>query len=109
MDIITIEPFLKELSAELKSIDHCGVVVFDLLVFNGRSDDRFSTLLFNGKSFDGASFKILSDIDQNIINKLDDYFRTHPVLPKKSVLSFSLLKNFLKENLKKNSGTKFSF
>ncbi|WP_422452070.1 type II toxin-antitoxin system RnlB family antitoxin [Endozoicomonas sp. ALC066] len=85
---------LKALSAELNSIDYCGVVVFDLLVFNGQSDNRFATLFFNGKSFDRASFKTPTDIDQNLINKQDNYFRTHPDLLKKSVLSFSELKNF---------------
>lgn len=85
---------LKDLSAELKSINYRGFVVFDLLVFNGQSDNRFVTLVFNGQSFDRSSFKTLSNIDQRIKKNQDNYFRTHSDLLKKSVLSYSEVKNF---------------
>ncbi|MCW7553741.1 type II toxin-antitoxin system RnlB family antitoxin [Endozoicomonas gorgoniicola] len=85
---------LKDLSSKLKSFNYSGSVVFDLLVFNGLASNRFVAIIFNGNNFDRKTFKVLTDIDQDLKQGQDKYFRAHPDLLKASVLSSSELKNF---------------
>ena len=85
-----IEPIVEEIS--YCSLD--GENEFDLLVFNGLANNRFVAIAFNGNSFDRKTFKVLFDVDQDLKQGQDNYFRAHPDLLKASVLSSSELKNF---------------
>lgn len=60
---------LDELEAKLEGElgeKFCGMILFDLLLSNGNSSNRYIEANFNGKSFDYSSFKIPSTIDKQV-------------------------------------------
>lgn len=51
----------------------CGKILFDLLLSNGNSSNRYIEASFNGTSFDYSSFKIPNIIDKQI-KDISTYF-----------------------------------
>lgn len=82
------------LGESLKKINYIGLVIFDLLVINGVSSNRFVSFIFNGYKFERKTLKIIKDIDYNIKRNQDDFFRKHFDLLESSVLSSEEIKTF---------------
>lgn len=78
----------------LKELRYSGDVVFDLLVTNGLSSNRFVTIRFNGSAFDRSSFQVTDQVDCYIKTVQDIYFHAHPDLLASSVLSTEEIKHF---------------
>src|SRR5690606_4485631 len=76
---------LTEIEAALQR-DYCGKVLFDLLLCNGNSSNRFVEAFFDGQKFEKTSFHVLSQVDDEIrrfsANHYKDqpYFRESPLL-----------------------------
>lgn len=62
---------LKQLTAELDSLNFDGVVLFDLLAVNGLADNRFATMRFRQGCFERASFTVESDVSSTIRTEQD--------------------------------------
>lgn len=56
-------------------INH-SIVLFDLLLCNGKGYNRFVTMTFNGKNLNLKSFKILTKISQEIKLQSLQFFKT---------------------------------
>jgi len=87
---------LPKLEVELRDEGFKGTVVFDLLYFNGLSDNRFIEIMFDGNEFNRASYKISCKIDSEIQAHQDLFFSSRPALLASSVLSSQEVKNFTK-------------
>jgi hypothetical protein len=85
---------LKTLTSELSKEKFRGKVVFDLLLFNGLSDNRFIQFDFNGTDFDRSSFKALHESSFELKNEQNQFFKSNLHILKRSVLSSSELRCF---------------
>lgn len=85
---------LTKIGFELNKIKFKGSVVFDLLSFNGLSNNRFVQITFNDEGFDRASFCVLNNCDKLIVDEQDLFFKSHPNLLSSSVLSELELSHF---------------
>jgi len=76
---------IMDIEHELKS--HCkGMVLFDLLLSNGISSNRFMEAYFDGKHFNLSSFKTLKQVDICIKEKTIEYYRANTLLLENSIL-----------------------
>lgn len=86
---------LKSIGDELQVAGFKGVVVFDLLSCNGLSSNRFVKLFYDGSKFDRSTFCVVNNVDKNLLNQQDEFFRAHPQLLISSVLSRTEVDHFL--------------
>lgn len=63
-----------------------GKVIFDLLLSNGVSSNRFIEAEFDGDKFNYNSFKSLKDVDTLVVQKSSDFYQRNLSLLKNSVL-----------------------
>lgn len=63
-----------------------GKILFDLLLSNGVSSNRFIEANFDGDHFDYSSFKSLILVDGEIKKKLIEFYKKNTVLLENSVL-----------------------
>ncbi|MFJ5717291.1 type II toxin-antitoxin system RnlB family antitoxin [Neobacillus sp. NPDC093127] len=63
-----------------------GKVIFDLLLSNGASSNRFVEAEFDGDKFNYNSFKALPEIDNCIAKLSSDFYRRHSDLLENSIL-----------------------
>jgi hypothetical protein len=77
---------LTEIEAELAS-SYCGKVLFDLLLCNGNSSNRFMEAFFDGKQFVQTSFRILSEVDEEIRRFSANYYKDKPYFIESPLLS----------------------
>lgn len=56
-----------------------GKVIFDLMLSNGNSSNRFMEAMFDGQKFDYSSFKI-TDVDMRIKKISAGYYQENPHL-----------------------------
>lgn len=63
-----------------------GKVIFDLLLSNGISSNRFVEAEFDGDKFKYTSFKALNNVDTGIVKESSDFYRKHSALLENSVL-----------------------
>lgn len=71
---------------ELKSIDYKGEVIFDLVLSNGFSSNRFLKTVFDGDQLNIAKIEVLSKVKNNILDELYVFFYEHPQYVKASSL-----------------------
>jgi hypothetical protein len=84
---LRMEEYMNEVALFLKEKSFRGKVIFDLLLSNGNSFNRFIEVFFNGDNFDSKTIKVINNIDDNIINKSLDFYNSHLSLLENSVLS----------------------
>lgn len=75
-----------------------GKILFDLLLSNGNSSNRFIEATFNGKELDYSSFKVPSDVDLQIKKLSSSYYSNNELLKDSAVVSDSF-KFLLKKGL----------
>ncbi|SEV81793.1 type II toxin-antitoxin system RnlB family antitoxin [[Clostridium] fimetarium] len=69
-------------------------IIFDLLLANGDSFNRFAKGFFDGEKIDINSIEIV-DADTDIKNESYKYYKIHKKYLSKSVLSFGEASNFI--------------
>lgn len=77
---------LDEIEYELSLKQYSGKVLFDLLLCNGMSDNKYIEMEFDGEHFLLSSSKILNQISNIIENFIYRYLKDRPLLIKNSVL-----------------------
>ena len=75
-----------------------GKILFDLLLSNGNSSNRFIEATFNGKAFDYSSFKIPSNVDLKIKKLSSSYYSNNELFNNSAIVSDSF-KFLLKKGL----------
>lgn len=71
---------------ELKSSGYKGEVIFDLVLSNGFSSNRFLKINFDGEQLDIGKVDVLSQLTNNILDELYLFFYHHPQYVKASSL-----------------------
>ena len=71
----------------LKEINFTGEIIFDLLLANGNSSNRFIRTKIKNSEIDRTSMKVLKDIDNSIVIKSRDFYRKNKDLLDNSILS----------------------
>jgi hypothetical protein len=71
---------------ELKSIGYIGEIIFDLVLSNGFSSNRFLKTDFDGEQLNIGNIKVLSKMKSNILDELYEFFYQHPQFVKASSL-----------------------
>jgi hypothetical protein len=73
---------LSSLDKDLSKIGFDGKVVFDLLLSNGYSSNRFVEACTDGYKIHLPSMKILgiSSLDESILSRLHCFYKSHPYL-----------------------------
>ena len=85
---------LKDIANELYAYKYEGEVIFDLLLSNGNSSNRFLISKFINHKFVIKSFK-KAIISQDIRNEIANYYKNHS-----DYLSNSILTSFMIEEIK---------
>jgi hypothetical protein len=85
---------LSTLTSELSKENFRGKVVFDLLLFNGLSDNRFIQFDFDGTDFDRKSFTAVFESSFKLKSEQDQFFKSNIHILKRSVLSSSEIRCF---------------
>jgi hypothetical protein len=85
---------LIEITNELYLINYEGKVVFDLLLTNGDSTNRFLISKFSNNQFVMKSFK-KTEMPLSIIEDAVEYYRNHPEFLSKSILTNSTVNEIL--------------
>lgn len=78
---------LDEIEFKLKSCNYLGYIIFDLLMVNGNSENRFMEVYFDGEKFDRNSFKIAKKLSTHINTVSSDFYFNNLAIVEKSRLS----------------------
>jgi hypothetical protein len=88
-------PKLSLIEKELSSRQYKGRVVFDLLLSNGKSSNRYVSFNFDNNSFDKESFQVLPEVGFDLVEESRKYFEKNKELLNHGVLTdqerFSIL------------------
>lgn len=76
---------ISEIEGELEN-NFRGKVLFDLLLSNGLSSNRFLEADFDGKHFDYTSFKTLLEVNIEVRKELTEFYQKNVEYLKNSVL-----------------------
>lgn len=76
---------LREIEKELNSLFK-GKVLFDLLLSNGVSSNRYVEAVFNGQNFEYTSFKSLINVEMQLKRESTNFYRNHSEFLENSVL-----------------------
>lgn len=63
---------------ELKSIGYKGEVIFDLVLSNGFSSNRFLKANFDGENIDVNKIEVLPALKCDVLDELHTFFYEHP-------------------------------
>ncbi|MCR1834290.1 type II toxin-antitoxin system RnlB family antitoxin [Oceanobacillus caeni] len=74
------------IALELKSIGYQGDVIFDLVLSNGFSSNRFLRTDFDGEQLNISKIEVLPKLKSNILDELYVFFYEHPQYVKASSL-----------------------
>lgn len=77
---------LDEIEINLKSCNYLGHIIFDLLLVNGNSQNRFMEVFFDGNKFDRSSFKIARKLSADINTASTDFYSNNLAMIEKSRL-----------------------
>ncbi|WP_170075067.1 type II toxin-antitoxin system RnlB family antitoxin [Paraclostridium dentum] len=94
-----ISPFehLTNIEENLKLINYSGKIIFDLLLVNGNTSNRFMEVFFDGNEFDKKSFRIANKLSNEIKNITSSFYSENICIVENSRLS-----NPIKFLIKKN-------
>ena len=95
LSVSYISPFdeIEELENDLREMNFRGVVLFDLILCNGVSPNRFIKSYFDGNSFSSSIFEIVNNIKDDVKLISSNFYKNNSDLIDKGVLSkpYSLL------------------
>ncbi|WP_017756795.1 type II toxin-antitoxin system RnlB family antitoxin [Calidifontibacillus oryziterrae] len=66
------------ISYELKSMNYKGEVIFDLVLSNGFSSNRFLKTNFDGEKLNIGEIKVLTSLKSNILDEIYVFFSENP-------------------------------
>ncbi len=78
--------YLDDIENELKSKMYSGKILFDLLLCNGMSSNRYVEMEFDGENFDLFTSKVLETPSKVIKEYIYGYLKDQPSLVQNSVL-----------------------
>jgi hypothetical protein len=87
---------LIDIANELHAFEYEGVVIFDLLLTNGNSSNRFLISSFINREFVIKSFR-KTHISKDIRNEITLYYKNHKEYLSNSVLSTSTISEIINE------------
>jgi hypothetical protein len=102
VDYSRIDEYLNEIAGKLSEIQYKGKVLFDLLISNGLSNDRFYEAYFDGCKFDLTSFVKKTDIPPSILDISYEFYINNLHVLDNSVLTKPQKFLFKKTNCRKN-------
>lgn len=95
LSVSYISPFdeIEELENDLREMNFKGIVLFDLILCNGVSPNRFIKSYFDGNSFYSNTFEIVNNIKDDVKLISSNFYKNNSDLIDKGVLSkpYSLL------------------
>lgn len=68
---------LYNIEDDLRQQHFNGTILFDLLLCNGITDNRYIEVYFNGVTFDISQYKILNDIDIEAKKYINSFYLDH--------------------------------
>jgi Antitoxin to bacterial toxin RNase LS or RnlA len=74
------------IARELNTIGYKGEVIFDLVLSNGFSSNRFLKTDFDGEQLNIGKIEVVSKVKCNILDELYSFFYEHPEYVKESSL-----------------------
>ena len=92
-----ISEYIKPLENILKEESYSGIVLFDLLLYNGLNN-RFFSMEFYGDKFDYKSGKHVPKLPSIIVKKANKYLSQNKTRIENSILSKSEKIRFVKQN-----------
>ncbi len=87
VDYSRIEDYLSELSQELSGKMRSGAVVFDLLLSNGLSSDRYVSAYFDGRIFHRNTIKPVDSVDDKIKKLSSNFYLRKPEILENGILT----------------------
>ena len=78
--------YLANIEEELLGINYSGKVLFDLLLVNGNSFNRYLTAEIKKGKFDKKSFSVLSRVPDGVKEKSLEYYVQRPDILRDSIL-----------------------
>ena len=97
---LRLEEYIKDITMILQRNSYKGDVIFDLLLCNGYSTNRFIKMLFDGASFKHKTCEVIENIDISIRDLSFDFYSTNTQYLENSILSkvqIFLIKNKYKK------------
>lgn len=85
-------------SKDLESQGYKGEVLFDLLLSNGFSQNRFLKMIFDGDKINPKTSEIINEVPCILMNEIYEFYYSHPEYVENSILSDAqkyLIKNKL--------------
>lgn len=86
-DYISPIDYLSEIEDYLKTKNYLGEIIFDLLLVNGNSENRFIEAFFNGEKFSRKSFMIVNKLSNEIKNVTTEFYFNNLSIVENSRLS----------------------
>ncbi|WP_027716484.1 type II toxin-antitoxin system RnlB family antitoxin [Desulfuromonas sp. TF] len=87
IDYHRIEDYITDLAKELTSKSFSGLVIFDLLLSNGLSSDRYVKAHFDGNKFLLQTMQPLDKVDDKIVKLSSNFYIKKPEYLERSILS----------------------
>ena len=102
VDYSRLDEYLNAIAEKLRESQYKGKIIFDLLISNGLSSDRFYEAYFDGYKFDLKSFVKKTDVPPSIIDISNNFYNNNLQFLENSVLTKPQKYMFKKPNYKKN-------
>jgi hypothetical protein len=89
--------YLSDIDEALRILEFNGRVVFDLLLSNGHSSNRFIEAYTDGCKIHRSSMKVVGEsrLDESILNRIQCFYRSHSYLLEANQILFDEEKNRL--------------
>jgi len=80
---------LDEIEIELNKVNFAGTIIFDLLLANGYTSNRFIRAKFFNSKIQRTSMEVIKSLGlfPSIADKINSYYRNNPEFIKNSILS----------------------
>jgi hypothetical protein len=107
VDYSRIDEYLDDVANKLRNFHYKGKILFDLVMSNGLSGDRFYEAYFDGGKFDLSSFNKKTDIPSSILDISNNFYIANLDVLDNSVLTKPqkfLFKKLLTRNTKLGLG-----
>jgi Antitoxin to bacterial toxin RNase LS or RnlA len=74
--------YLPTIEEDLGKINYCGRIIFDILLTNGHSFNRFAEAIVQNGKFDRKSFKLIeySSLNYSVLRKIDAFYKANSYL-----------------------------
>jgi hypothetical protein len=90
--------YLPKIEEDLRNNIFTGKVIFDLLLSNGYSSNRFIEVNINNSKIDRSSMKVIESytIEKDFLDKTHEFYRSHPHLLENNFILLDEEKNLIR-------------